>query len=89
MTARARIAWNLRRIRTARQISQEHLAVDANVDRTYVSGIEREEFNPAVDILDRIARALDIDISELFARIDPDEIAPSTLKRGRRKGSEK
>ncbi len=58
MDGRARVANNLRRPRIERGVSQENLAVDAFVDRTYVSGIEREEFNPTVDILDRLALAL-------------------------------
>ena len=46
MDGRTRVAWNLRRIRVERGLSQEALAVDADVDRTYVSGIERGSFNP-------------------------------------------
>jgi transcriptional regulator with XRE-family HTH domain len=37
------------------------------VDRTYVSGIERREFNPSVDLLDRLATALAVDILDLLA----------------------
>ena len=46
-----RIAWNLRRIRTLRGITQENLAVDVNVDRTAISGIERTDYNPSIDLL--------------------------------------
>jgi transcriptional regulator with XRE-family HTH domain len=60
------VAWNLRRIRVRRGLSQERLAFDAGVDRSYVGGLERQEENPTVDILDRLARALSVPISELF-----------------------
>lgn len=52
----------------ARGLSQEALAHDAEVDRTYVSGIEREGFNPSLDILCRLATVLEVDIVELFAK---------------------
>ncbi len=66
MDTRARIAWNLRRIRGEKGVTQEALAVDAQVDRSYVSGIEQQGFNPSVDILDRLATALSVDISDFF-----------------------
>lgn len=86
MEGRARVAANLRRIRTARGLTQSALAVDAGVDRTYVGGIERLEFNPAVDILERLAAALSIDISELFSPVESDGPANKGLKRGRKPG---
>ncbi|TNC07637.1 helix-turn-helix transcriptional regulator [Methylobacterium terricola] len=84
MDGRTRVARNLRRIRSAQGISQEALAIDANVDRTYVSGIERRVFNPTVDILDRLADALSIDVSELFNKLDNADPEPSSLRSGRR-----
>lgn len=52
MKARALVAWNVRRIRVERGISQEQLAYDASVDRSYVGGLERRSENPTVDLLD-------------------------------------
>src|SRR6266478_4938926 len=66
MKGRALVAWNLRRIRVRRGLSQERLAFDAEVDRSYVGGLEREEENPTVDVLDRLAKTLEIPISEFF-----------------------
>lgn len=84
MDARTRVAWNLRRIRVERGLSQENLAVDANVDRSYISGMERQEFNPTVDLLDRLAVALDVDVSR-FLEVAPVGVeAPKPLKSGRR-----
>ena len=84
MDGRARVAWNLRRIRVERGLSQEALAVDADVDRTYVSGIERGSFNPTVDLLDRFARALAIDVADLLSQPNADEAAPKLMRSGRR-----
>jgi transcriptional regulator with XRE-family HTH domain len=41
-----------------RGLSQEGLAYDADVDRSYVGGLEREEENPTVEVLDRLAKTL-------------------------------
>ena len=84
MQGRARVAWNLRRLRIEQALTQESLAVDAEVDRTYVSGIEREEFNPSIDLLDRLASALGVDISEFLIIPNAGDEPPLPLKRGRR-----
>lgn len=84
MDGRARVAWHLRRLRVERGLSQEALAVDAGVDRSYVSGIERRTFNPTVDILDRLAGALAVDVAEFLAH-PPDGVpTPKPLPSGRR-----
>jgi transcriptional regulator with XRE-family HTH domain len=62
-----RIPWNLRRLRVARGLSQEQLAVDANVDRSYVSRLERGLENPTLALLDRLAGALDVSAADLLA----------------------
>ena len=78
------MAWHLRRLRVDRGLSQESLAVDAQVDRGYVSGIERRTFNPTVEILERLTAALDVDIAELFTKPTRGERTPQPLKSGRR-----
>jgi transcriptional regulator with XRE-family HTH domain len=84
MDGRARVAWNLRRIRVEREISQENLAVDADVDRTTISGIEREDFNPSIDLLDRLAEALSIDVAEFLLPVPANAGDLKPLKSGRR-----
>ena len=84
MSGRARVAWNLRRLRTVQQLSQEALAFDANVDRTSISGIENEAFNPSIDLLDRLAAVLRVDVSEFLLAIQAGDALPAPLKRGRR-----
>ena len=84
MDGRTRVAWNLRRIRVELGLSQEALAVDAGVDRTYVSGIERGGFNPTVEVLDRLATALGIDVAVLLALPDAAAGEPKPMRSGRR-----
>jgi transcriptional regulator with XRE-family HTH domain len=57
---------NIRRLRLDRGLTQEALAVDAGIDRTYVSRLERGLENPSVAVLEKLARALSSNIEELF-----------------------
>jgi transcriptional regulator with XRE-family HTH domain len=84
MNARALVARNLRRLRVRRSLSQEVLAVDADIDRTYVSRLERGLENPTVVVLERLANALDAQISEFFVMPRRGEPAPQPLRGGRR-----
>ena len=65
-TARDRISQNLKRLRKERGLSQENLAEMADFHRTYVSQLERCVTNISIDGLERLAIALEIDISELL-----------------------
>jgi transcriptional regulator with XRE-family HTH domain len=47
-------------------MSQEQLALAADIDRSYVSEIELARFSASVDLLEKIARALDVAPKELF-----------------------
>ena len=85
MDARRCLAWNLRKWRVQRGLSQEQLAVDAEVNRTYVSSVERGQENPTIEILERLARTLSIELSALFAIPGPKEREPKPLAAGRKK----
>jgi transcriptional regulator with XRE-family HTH domain len=59
-----------RRVRTLREkqgLSQEQLAEAAQLHWTYVSGIERGRRNPSLNILGRLARALNVSLSKLLS----------------------
>ena len=85
MDGRALVAWNLRRIRVKRGLSQERLAFDAEVDRYYVGGLERAQQNPTVDVLERLANTLGVALVEFFKAPPPGAKRPEPLRRGRRK----
>ena len=72
MEARVLVGWNVRRIRVSKGVSQERLAFDANVDRSYLGGLERGEHNPTVDVLERVAKVLDVPLRDLFEDYDPE-----------------
>lgn len=79
MRLRARIGWNLRRLRHERGLTQEDFATDSGFDRGYVSGVERGVRNPSADVLERLAKSLGVDAVEL---VDPTK-AKDFAKRGR------
>ena len=56
----------IRRIRLSKDISQEQLALLAEVDRSYVGQVERGDNNVAVLTLARLAGVLDISIAKLM-----------------------
>jgi len=78
------VARNLRRLRVRQGLSQEILAVDAKIDRTYVSRVERGLENPTVAVLERLSRALNSEITEFFLQPRRGEPVPRTLPSGRR-----
>lgn len=82
MRGRELIGLNLRRLRVERDISQERLAFDSGVDRSYLGGMERGEENPTVDILDKLAATLAVPVADLFAANEGK--AAKGLKRGRK-----
>ena len=61
---------NVRGKREARNLSQESLAEQADLDRTYIGGIERGERNPTILSALRIAKALKTSVAELCEGID-------------------
>lgn len=73
MQGRKLVGYNLRRIRVGKDVSQEQLAFDAGVDRSYLGGIERGEENPSVDTLEKIAAILVVEIRDFFDAMDGEE----------------
>jgi transcriptional regulator with XRE-family HTH domain len=68
MDPRKQLGLNLRALRKARGLSQERFALEHDIDRTYVSGIERGQRNPTVTVLQRLADALGMALSEQMHR---------------------
>lgn len=68
MNIREVFAQNLKRYRRLRGVSQEELAYAADIDRTYVSALERKVYSASLDVVASIAKALDIEPSELLVK---------------------
>ncbi len=63
---RAILARNIRAARQLQSLSQEELADRAGIDRTYVSGIERQLRNPTITVVARFAKALGVTTADLL-----------------------
>lgn len=84
MQARALFAWNLRRLRLGRELSQEKLAADAGIDRAYISELERERGNATLDLLDKLAHILACPYQEFLKEPGQSAKQAAPLKTGRR-----
>ena len=57
----------LRQLRKTRALTQEELAHRAALHWTYVSDLERAQQTPTLDVVNRLARGLDVSLAEFFA----------------------
>ena len=71
MDIREVFARNLRRYRRAARLSQEELAHRSDIDRTYISSLERSVYAASIDVVDRLAAALEIQAADLLVRTPP------------------
>lgn len=63
------VASTIRHFRKLANISQEALADKADLDRTYISGIERGVRNITLDSLEQIINALNVDVQTFFTKV--------------------
>jgi transcriptional regulator with XRE-family HTH domain len=68
MSIRDVLAKNVRQYRQAAGLSQEELAHRADIDRTYISSIERSVYAATIDVVERLAKALGVEASDLLVR---------------------
>ncbi len=66
MDMRQRVGNNVRKFRKERGLSQEALAFECGLHRTYISGVVRGIRNPTVLVLEQIATALQVPASRLL-----------------------
>jgi transcriptional regulator with XRE-family HTH domain len=64
------LGQNVRKRREARELTQEKLAERANLDATYISGIERGLRNPGIKNVAKLAKALGLTTAELCKGVD-------------------
>jgi len=84
MNSLRQVGLNVRRLRTARALSQEALALDAGIAINYLSGIERGARNPTV----LVAAALRVSLADLVAPSTRDAPAKN-LRPGKRPAAKK
>lgn len=84
MDARRQVGWNLRRIRVAKGMSQERLALEAGIDRAYVGRVERGSENVTLDRIETLAKTLGVEVSELFREVEDGAPLPKPLPAGRK-----
>jgi transcriptional regulator with XRE-family HTH domain len=60
------LAKNMRRLRATKGLSQEALAHESGVNRTYLSAVERSERNVSIDNIGRIAKGLEVEAWRLL-----------------------
>lgn len=61
-----RFGNQIKRIRISKNMSQEKLALEAGLDRSYVGQVERGERNPSLKNVKRIAEAMNVSLSNLM-----------------------
>jgi transcriptional regulator with XRE-family HTH domain len=64
---KAILGRNVRRLRQQKGLTQEQLAMEAEIDLTYMGGIERGKRNPSLLVMARIADALSVPLPKLLA----------------------
>jgi ribosome-binding protein aMBF1 (putative translation factor) len=70
MEIREVLALNLRKHRSLLGLSQEELAHRAEIDRTYISSLERCVYAAGIDVVDRLARVLGMEAADLLRKPD-------------------
>ena len=63
---RSDLARNVKALRQSKGLAQERLALEAGIDRTMLSKIEREVTNPSLETLLKLANHLNVSISDLL-----------------------
>ena len=69
MDINKQLGMRIKYLRSLRKWSQEDLALEADVNKNYLSDLERGSRNPTVKVVEKIAKAFGITISELFKGI--------------------
>jgi transcriptional regulator with XRE-family HTH domain len=77
MDLRQVFAANLRRFRHAKRLSQEELAHEADVNRSYMSTLERGASYPGLEIIGKLAAVLEVEPAQLL------KLPPKRRPRGR------
>lgn len=66
MDIKLKVGHRIRELRKQLELSQEALAYESNVDRTYVTDVENGRRNISVEVLEKIIAGLEVSFSEFF-----------------------
>lgn len=61
-----KVGSRIKELRRALELSQEKFALKAEVDRTYLAGVEQGKRNPSIKSLEKILKALEVSFGEFF-----------------------
>ena len=70
MDIRTKIGLRIRELRKAKGLSQEQLALKAEIDRTYMASVENGKRNVAIVNIERIINALETTFQDFFTGLD-------------------
>lgn len=70
MNIKEKFGNQVKKLRLEKGLSQEKLAFDADLDRTYIPSIEKGERNVSITVIEKIAKALNVKITDLFYGIE-------------------
>lgn len=85
MDVRQTIGWNVRHLRVQKGLSQERLALEAGIDRSYVGRVERGSENVTIATLEAMAAVLGVEVAALFAKVEATGARPPALPSGRKR----
>ncbi len=66
MDIKQKVGQRIRQLRKELKLSQEALALKAEVDRTYVTDVENGRRNVSLEILERLIKALNVSVTDFF-----------------------
>lgn len=70
MEAVVLLGLNVRKFRKLRGMTQEQLGLDTEMERSYVSDLERGTRNPSVRAVERLAKALGVELHQLLMPVE-------------------
>lgn len=69
MNVLVQLGMRIRYLRKEKKMSQLDLALESEVNRNYICDLEKGRRNPSILVIEKIARALEVDLSDLFKGI--------------------
>ncbi|MFT7155890.1 MAG: transcriptional regulator with XRE-family HTH domain [Parvicella sp.] len=66
MNIQVKFGQKLKELRLEKRLTQEKLAHLAEIDRTYLPGIEKGERNVSLSVIDKLSKALNIEVKDFF-----------------------